>query len=219
MPSTRPPPTRDLSPAGATTTRRTFVLVVLAGLVHVTGRACAVAQQRQSGTRGPKTPPDQRAAAVIKGNGGDGLPPAVADMRAAILAAVETGEIAEVKGPMDLNELRPEFGGPAGTDPIDFLKSQSRDGSGKDILELMGRLLEGAWAAIPGGRDPENNRIYVWPDFAEVPPSGLDDADFARLEALVGAAAAETIRTSGRWTGWRLSIGADGVWHMFSQVR
>ena len=140
-------------------------------------------------------------------------------MRAAILAAVETGDISEVKGAMDLNELKPEFGGPTGTDPIDFLKSQSKDGSGKDILELMGRLLEGAWAAIPGGRDPENNRIYVWPRFAEVQLPALNEADMAGLEALVGADEAETIRTSGRWTGWRLSIGADGVWHMFSRVK
>lgn len=219
MPSNRLTSAHSNSSDGAMTRRRSLVLVVLAGLVHVTGGTCGEAQQRAGGARKANATPDQRAAQVITGTGLKGLPPAVADMRAAILAAVETGDIAELKGAMDLNELKPEFGGPVGTDPIDYLKSVSADGSGKDILEVIIRLLEGTWAAIPGGRDIENNRIYVWPHFAEVSLAVLDSNDTAVLEALVGAAEAQRMRETGRWTGWRLSIGADGVWHMFTQVK
>ncbi len=193
------------------------MLLALAGLVHVTGSALASAQSRagRSGkARSVETPP-----AVIRGTGALGLPPAVLDMRAAIIAAVETGDIAELKGAMDLNELKPEFGGPVGVNPIDHLKSMSADGSGKDVLALLGGLLEGGWAAIPGGRDIENNRIYVWPDFAEVPLAGLSETERAAIEGLVGAEPAKTMLAQGRWTWWRLSIGADGVWHMFSQVK
>ncbi len=157
--------------------------------------------------------------AVIRGTGALGLPPAVIDMRAAIIAAVETGDIAELKGAMDLNELKPEFGGPVGVDPIDYLKSVSGDGSGKDVLALLGRLLEGSWAAIPGGRDIENNRIYVWPDFAEVPLASLSDTERVSMEELVGVEQAKTMLAQGRWAWWRLSIGADGVWHMFNHVK
>ena len=217
MPSMRLTPARPPSTGAPGMARRTLVLVALAGLVHVAGRTCAKAQRRSGvATRSPNDP---RTAEVIVGKGIEGLPPAVAEMRAAILAAVETGDIAELKGAMDLNELKPEFGGPVGADPIDFLRSRSKDGSGEDILGVLDRLLEGSWAAIPGGRDIENNRIYVWPHFAEVPLSGLGDADMGLLEALVGAEAARSMRESGRWTGWRLSIGADGVWHMFSEVQ
>ena len=147
------------------------------------------------------------------------MPPAVAEMRAAILAAVETGDIAELRGAMELNELRPEFGAPAGVDSIGYLKSLSTDGTGKDVLADLGRLFEGTWAAIPGGRDVENNRIYVWPHFAEVPIAGLSEAELAALELLVGADLAKSIKDAGRWTWWRISIGADGVWHMFTHVK
>ena len=140
-------------------------------------------------------------------------------MRAAIQSAVESGDIAELKGAMDLNELKPEFGGPAGVDPISYLKGLSADGTGKDVLAVIGRLLDGTWAAIPGGRDIENNRIYVWPHFAEVKLDALSAEEQAALAALVGEEAAKAIVASGRWQGWRLSIGAGGVWHMLTQVK
>lgn len=158
-------------------------------------------------------------AAVIVGTGAQGLPPAVLDMRAAILAAVEREDMVELKAAMDLNELKPEVGAPDGTDAITHLKNVSADGSGKDVLAVIGRLFAGSWAAIPGGRDIENNRIYVWPHFAEVPIEGLSEAESAALDALVGPGQGKTIRETQRWAGWRLSIGADGVWHMFTQVK
>jgi hypothetical protein len=161
---------------------------------------------------------DPRAAPVLTGFGVDGLPPAVADMRAAILAAIETGDIAELREAMELNELKPEVGGPPGSDPIAHLKSRSADGSGKDILDMLSRLLAGSWTAIPGGRDIENNRVYVWPHFAELPLAALSEQEVAALEALVGAEAAGRMREAGRWSWWRLSIGADGVWHMLSRM-
>lgn len=201
------------------TSRRRALLVGIAGLVHCT---CTSATVRSQGRRDParaklgSTP--QTPPAVILGRGGDGLPPAVADMRSAILAAVETGDIAELKGVMDLNELKPEFGGPAETDPIAYLRSVAADGTGRDILALLAKLLEGGWAAIPGGRDIENNRIYVWPQFAERPLGELSAAEQAELADHVGAAKADTMIASGRWQGWRLSIGADGVWHTFMHI-
>lgn len=140
-------------------------------------------------------------------------------MRAAILAAVETGDFAELKLAMDLNELKPEFGGPAGADPIAYLKSQSGDPAGREMLAILGRILDSGWAAIPGGRDIENNRIYVWPHFAEVPLSDLKPADEVALYRLITPAEASAMRSAKRWQWWRLSIGADGVWHMFTKVK
>ncbi len=146
------------------------------------------------------------------------MPPGVLDMRAAIVAAIETGDIAELKGAMDLNEFPPEVGTANGADPIAHLRNLSVDGTGKEVLDMLHRLLEGTWAAIPGGRDAENNRIYVWPQFAEVGVEAMTEVEAAALQELVGVEEAAAIAKSRRYRGWRLSIGADGVWHMFTRI-
>ncbi len=197
--------------------RRAVLIWTLAAAVHAaqgSGHIRAQTRKRDAkqATALAQPPP------ILLGRGGDGLPPGVADMRSAIVAAIETGDIAELKGAMDLNELPPEVGSPAGADPIVHLRSLSTDGTGKDVLAALQRLLDGTWAAIPGGRDAENNRIYVWPQFAEVGLETMSETDTAALVALVGAEEAAAMATSRRYRGWRLSIGADGVWHMFTRV-
>jgi len=202
--------------ATALAARRGVLLLAAVGIVHCTWVTATSAQVGRSGKSA-----DSRSTsdgATRYGRGAKHLPPAVTEMRAAILAAVETGDIAELKGAMDLNELKPEFGGPVGLDPIAYLKSLSADGSGKDVLDVLGRLLEGGWASVPVGRDIENNRVYVWPHFAEARLDALTPKEKAELAALVGAETARSIVEAGRWQGWRLSIGADGVWHTFAKV-
>ena len=196
--------------------------MVLTGLVHAgqaagLGLVGARAQSRKGGRTGGGLG-TAAATGIITGRGAEGLPPAVIDMRSAMLAAVETGDIDELRAVMDLSELRPEVGAPAGVDAIAHLRSRSADGTGRDILALLGRLLAGGWAAIPGGRDIENNRIYVWPHYAEIPLAALQGEDLAGLQALAGAAEARAMVEARRYRGWRLSIGADGVWHMLSEV-
>ena len=71
---------------------------------------------------------------------------------------------------------------------------------------------------MPTGRDIENNRIYVWPSFAETMPAPLTPAQDVEMDALYAPADAKTMRAANRFTGWRLAIGADGVWHTFRKV-
>lgn len=191
--------------------------VLVAAVVAVAGRAGIVAAQGGKGPGGTTARPSPPE--IIIGKGVEGLPPAVADMRSEIMTAVERGDITELKRAMDLNELKPEVGAPAGREPVDHLRDVSAYGKGVSILVHLGRLLKGRWAAIPGGRDIENNRMYVWPHFAEVPLAGMTDADRAELRQLVGDAAADAIIASGKWQGWRLAIGADGVWHTLLDIK
>jgi hypothetical protein len=156
---------------------------------------------------------------IVLGRGADKLPPAVADMRSAILSAVETGDIADLDMAIELNELKPEFGQDKGQDPIAHLKSRSGDGQGREMLAILSRVLESGWAAIPGGRDIENNRIYVWPWLAEVPLDKLTPVQEVALYRLVSPAEAKAMREARRWMWWRLSIGADGVWHTFLRTK
>jgi hypothetical protein len=158
-----------------------------------------------------------QGASAILGHGAEGLPRAVAEMREAILVAVQSGRIEELRFAIELNELRPELGAAAGSDPIAHLRSLSVDGTGRDILAVLGTLLEGGYAAIPAGSDIENSRVYVWPYFAEVPLGTLTPAQQAELDRLVSPAEAKAMRAAGRWSWWRLAIGAAGTWLSFGR--
>ena len=198
--------------------RRRLLVLALFPLVYCSRAALAAGATKSGSTKDAATAKAGPGREPIIGRDISRLPPAVADMRGAILAAVEAGDIAELRGAIELNELKPDFGAPFGDDPIAFLKAQSGDGEGREMLAILGRLLDSGWAALPGGRDIENGRIYVWPYFAEVALDKLTAAEEVALYRLVTPAEAKAMRAAKRWTWWRLSIGADGVWHSFGRM-
>jgi hypothetical protein len=143
------------------------------------------------------------------------LPAPVAEMREAILAAVRSGNIDELRHAFELNELQPELGPEPVGDPVAYWKKISGDGEGREVLAVLAEILDAGYVAVPLGRDLENNRIYVWPYFAEVPLQKLTPAQQVELLRLVPPAAAKEMMQTGKYTYWRLAIGADGVWHHF----
>jgi len=147
------------------------------------------------------------------------LPPNTADMRDAILAAVHSGQLADLKAAIELNELRPDIADVRIDDVVAYFKSQSKDGEGRETLVVLGKILALPPAVVPFGRDIENNAIYVWPYLAERDLSRLTPAEAADLAALMPPEEAVVIRATKRWTWWRLSIGADGTWHSFRREK
>jgi hypothetical protein len=145
----------------------------------------------------------------------EGLPTQVQEMRNAILGAVRSGRIDDLRYAWELNELKPDLGGEPVADPIAHFKQLSGDGEGREILAALGEILESGYVVLPLGRDLENNRVFVWPYFAEVPLDKLSPAQEVELYRLVPPAAVNAMRASGRYTYWRVAIGADGTWHSF----
>lgn len=147
------------------------------------------------------------------------LPRPVSEMIDAILAAVHTGSIEELRTAIEWNELKPVFapaGDPAADeDPIEFLKKASKDGRGDEMLAIIANLLSVAPARQPLGRDFENNTVYVWPYLAERPLGALTPPEEADLNRIVPTEQIAAMRAAGRWTWYRLTIGADGTWHSF----
>lgn len=143
------------------------------------------------------------------------LPPAVVAMRDAILEAVQTGQLEDLKAALDLNELKPELAEDNVTDPVAFWRKNSADGTGGDILAALGLLLESQPSMQPLGKDPENSGLYIWPAFADRPLLQLSKEEDALLAHLERPEMVARMKSSGRYTGWRLVIGADGVWHSF----
>ncbi len=183
------------------------LLVLITGfIVHAPGRSDA------QGAKRPAAAPASKSAPMT-GQGETGLPEPVVRMREAILEAVRAGRLDDLKTAIELNELKPEISDGTNGDQIAALRALSADGQGSDVLAAIGGILEAPWIAVPLGRDPENNRIFVWPRLAEMALDTLSADDAAALAAIVGADAAEAMRKAGRYSHWRLGIGADGTWH------
>src|SRR6185312_4939376 len=127
------------------------------------------------------------------------LPEPVEEMRQAILAASHSGNIEDLRVPLDWKET-------------------SGDGNGREILAVLADILPMRAAELPFGQDLENNIIYVWPYLAEVELDKLTPAQEVDLLRLVGPAEAKAMREKKKWTWWRLTIGADGTWHSFKKA-
>lgn len=143
------------------------------------------------------------------------VPPAVGEMVDAILAAVRSGNIDDLRIALDWNELPPEISEEKVEDPIAFWKSKSADGEGREILAVLANILALPPARVPEGKDLENNGVFVWPYLAEAELDKLTPAAQVDLLRLVPAATAKDIREKKSWIWWRLAIGADGTWHSF----
>ena len=104
-------------------------------------------------------------------------------MREAILGAVRSGRIEELRHAWELNELKPDLGVASVSDPIAHWKQISGDGEGREILAALAEILEAGYVVLPLGPDLENNRLYVWPYFAEVPLDKLSPAAGGRAAA------------------------------------
>lgn len=143
------------------------------------------------------------------------VPPNVADMREQILAAVHAGDVAELKGAIEWNEIRPDFGEEANKDPIAHWKKISADGEGREVLAIIANLLALPPARLAIGKDPENTLVYVWPYLAELPLDSLKPSEEVDLYRLMPPATAKAMRDAKKWSWWRIAIGADGTWHTF----
>lgn len=146
------------------------------------------------------------------------LPTPVQEMREAILTAVRSGDIENLRLALEWNELRPHVADEPVDDPIAYWKRISGDGEGREILAVLAEILECDHAALPIGDDVENNLVYVWPGLSEAELSQLTPQQEVALYRLVGPAEVKAMRESGRWQWWRLAIGADGTWHTFHKA-
>jgi hypothetical protein len=140
-----------------------------------------------------------------------GLPARVGALRLKIIAAAETGDIEQLRTPVEWNEVPPLFErglkkGP-GFDPLDALKARSFDGKGAEMLAILKTVVEQPCVRIKRG--PFES--YGWPAFAFAPPKAPDEA--MRLVMLKCLRFADLGIAPPPFH--RVRIGADGTWHTF----
>lgn len=158
------------------------------------------------------TAPGQSAAPIEIHRGDEGLPPAVARMRKRLLDAAYSGDLQRLKVVMQSNEMPPVFSIHEIGDPIDYLKSQSGDGQGLELLAIMTDVLESPWTRVNPGTPQE---MYLWPAYAAMPLDKLEPAQLVEIYKIVTSSDLEEMKGAGRYAFYTVGIGPDGTWHWF----
>lgn len=196
------------------------LLLVLTPIVYrlgVVSPALAQAGKQKSQSTNNRQRPPSALPAVHYGI--EDLPQPVREMRELILGAVQSGHIEELRTAVEVNELKPEIADTAVADPIAYWRQLSGDGEGREILAALAEILDSGYVVLPIGPDLENNKVYVWPYFAELPLDRLSPGQQVELLRLVSPAAMKEMQRAGKYTSWRLAIGADGTWHSFRKPK
>jgi len=151
----------------------------------------------------------------------ESLPPNVRRMRGLILEAMRSGDSAQLRKPLEWNEVPPSFGrsaprglgGPAMADAlIDVFRRRSGDGQGRETMGQIVNMLAVGHARVQVGAPQE---MFVWPYFAVLDPRLLTPEQEVDVHRVMGAAQLAEWREKGRYPFWRLGIGPDGTWHYF----
>jgi len=144
--------------------------------------------------------------------GEEGLPPAVVKMRKRLLDAAYSGDLQRLKIAIQSNEMPPVFSINEIGDPIEYLKAQSGDGQGLELLAILTDVLEAPWTRLQAGTPQE---VYVWPAFVATPLEKLDAAALVEIYKIVTSSDFEEMKNVGKYTFYTVGIGPDGTWHWF----
>jgi hypothetical protein len=134
------------------------------------------------------------------------LPAKVRQKRAALLAIAGSGELASLGPLLDSDGTVVSFGDPE--DKIAYLRDNSRDPDGVQILALLAELLEAPYAAMKGG---DGDAIYTWPYLAAFTDlTHLTPAQRVDAYKLVTPDELDEMVKLDAWYDWRVVINANG---------
>ena len=137
------------------------------------------------------------------------LPPQVARMRGAILSAAATGEVENLRVPIDMNELPPMLAAEKIKDPMAYWREISGDGQGREVMATLIQLFRTGFARKGAGTE---NELYVWPYFVGKPLSDLTPPERVELLRIVTAGDLMGMEESGNYNFYRIGISPDGEW-------
>ena len=140
------------------------------------------------------------------------LPKPVARIRQQIIDAAATGDPQQLRPIIDAQTPPPLFGPNDIGDPIGYLKLESGDEGGREILAILTEVLEAGFVHVDIGTPSE---VYLWPYFARVPIDSLTPRQLVELFKLVYAGDYEDMLSAGQYTYFRVGIAPDGTWRYF----
>ncbi|MEM1038909.1 MAG: cytoplasmic protein [Pseudomonadota bacterium] len=141
------------------------------------------------------------------------LPAPVLATRNRILEAAKTGIIANLRPLIGEGEdaTTLSFGGLEG-DPIEFMKENSGDDDGYEILAILVEILEMGYVVFDRGTEDE---LYVWPYFFALPFDKMTPAQKVELYHVLTAGDVQDSIGFGSYIFYRVGIKPDGTWQFF----
>jgi hypothetical protein len=140
------------------------------------------------------------------------LPDPVKQLRDKIIAAAASGDPEKLRPVIAGNGEPPQLSLNDYDDPITYLKSQSGDPEGREILAILIEVLEAGYVHIGAGTPDE---IYIWPYFAEYPVDKLTPPQLVELFRLIYAGDYEDMKNEGTYLFYRVGITPKGAWKYF----
>ena len=194
--------------------RKNVVMAALAALV--TGAALLVYGSGNTAGANDKLPDPEAEAALARTSptvlyDATATPKLVQRILRMIVLAAETGELEEMRAVLESNELKPMVAAKHIDDPIAYWKAQSVEGTGRDILATILDMLSSGFVLKGKG----DTGMYVWPYFAEIDLTTLTPKEQVELYRLVPPKQAKAMLASGEYTGYRLGVAPNGIWHYF----
>jgi len=141
----------------------------------------------------------------------DSLPQLTRTMHENLLAAAKQGDLEELRDIFETNELAPDLSEDHINDPIEHWKSQSIDGSGRDIMASIIEVF-----SLPPVKTKDGD--YIWPYLSQMPLNKLTKAQAIDLFRLVGPEQASKMLKNNRYDYFEAKIGKDGTWHSFKRT-
>ncbi len=144
--------------------------------------------------------------------GESALPEPVRATRRKIIDAAASGDPDALRAIFDANARPVDLGAEQTEDPIEFLRVQSGDEGGREILAILIEVLEAGYVITEEGTAEE---VYLWPYFARYPVDKLTPPQLVELFKLVYAGDYQDMLDYGFYTSFRVGIAPDGTWDFF----
>ncbi len=134
-------------------------------------------------------------------------------MRELLLEAAQEGQIEKLRQLIGVGDdaTQLSFGGTDG-DPIDFLKQESGDDNGHEILAILSEVLEAGYVHLDKGTE---NELFVWPYFFALPIDNLNDKQKVELFRIVTYGDFQDMKEFGGYIFYRVGISPSGRWEFF----
>ncbi|WP_185983066.1 hypothetical protein [Aureimonas mangrovi] len=171
-------------------------------------------EEELQGPPQPSAEQDRRDAQPLPVRyGADGLPEPVRDLRERLMEIARAGEIEALRPYLETGAFSTALSVvPFEGDPIEFLKDNSGDGEGVEILAILLEVLASGHVRV----DPQTeNDIFVWPYFTQVPLDELDKRQLVELFELVTAFDYQTMLEVGAYHFYRVGISPEGRLEFF----
>lgn len=141
------------------------------------------------------------------------LPEPVQRMRQMLVDVAVTGDIEKIRPLVGTGARAPLLSLTEATpDPVVYLKSQSGDDAGREILAILEEVLSAGYVHLNAGQP---NELYVWPYFFGMPLDKVNPRQTVELFKIITGGEYEEMSQYGAYLFYRVGITPAGEWAFF----